>query len=114
MADEFLVFDKWVEYLEWLLDLTGKFPKNIRFTLTTRVDNTALDILEDIILYRYDPGARKTGFKDINIKFEKLRVFLRICYRKKYTSHQQHEHAILRLNEVGRIAGTWLKGEKSK
>jgi hypothetical protein len=114
MADEFLVFDKWFEFLEWLLELTNKFPKKIRFTLTTRVDNTALDILENIILYRYDPGARKNGFKEINIKFEKLRVFLRLCHRQKYISHQQHEHAILRLNEVGRMAGTWLKVDKSK
>lgn len=114
MADEFLVFEKWIEFLEWLLKLTEKFPKKIRFTLTTRVDNTALDILEDIIVYRYDRDARTTGFKEINIKFEKLRVFLRICYRHKYISHSQHEFGILHLNELGRMAGSWLKEAKSK
>lgn len=103
------VFVKWYEFLEWLLGVTTTFPKKIRFTLTTRIDNTALQILEDIIECRYDRNARVTGLKKMNIKFEKLRVFLRMCNRLKYLSNVQYEYAMVHLNEVGRMAGGWLK-----
>ena len=62
MDDELQLFIKWTEFLKWLLNTTEKFPKKVRFTFTTRIDNLALDILEDIIEFRYDKRARQSGF----------------------------------------------------
>lgn len=112
MAEVPRVFVKWSEFLEWLLNVTNSFPKKIRFTLTTRIDNTALEILEDIIECRYDRSSRVAGLKKMNVKFEKLRVFLRMCNRLKYLSNSQYEYAMVHLNEVGRMTGGWLKKEK--
>lgn len=58
MTEEFQIFIKWSEFLKWLLNTTEKFPKKVRFTFTTRIDNLALDILEDIIEFRYDKNAK--------------------------------------------------------
>ena len=109
MAEELQIFVKWVEFLKWLLSTTDKFPKKVRFTLTTRIDNLTLDILEDIIECKYDPDARPAGFKNINIKLEKLRVLLRICHESKHLSNRQYEHAATHINEVGKMIGGWLK-----
>ncbi|MDD4497025.1 MAG: diversity-generating retroelement protein Avd, partial [Methanosarcinaceae archaeon] len=92
------------------LNTTEKFPKKARFTFTVRIDNLALDILEDIIECRYDKAVRKAGFKGINIKFEKLRILLRICHEMNYLSNKQFEYAVISINEVGKMTGTWLKG----
>ena len=113
MADEFLLFNKWEEFLKWLFNTTQKFPKKVRFTFTTRIDNCALDILEDIIEFRYDKKARETGFMKINIKFEKLRILLRLCHELQYLSHKQFEFAVKHINEVGKMTGAWLKGSVS-
>ncbi|WP_094228865.1 diversity-generating retroelement protein Avd [Methanolobus psychrotolerans] len=110
MDDELQLFVKWTDFLKWLLNTTEKFPKKVRFTFTTRIDNLALDILEDIIEFRYDTYARKTGFKMINIKFEKLRILLRICHEQHYLSNKQFEYAMIHINEVGRMTGAWLRG----
>lgn len=110
MNEELQLFVKWTDFLKWLLNTTDKFPKKARFTFTVRIDNLALDILEEIIKCRYDKAARKTGFKGINIKFEKLRILLRICHEMNYLSNKQFEYAVTSINEVGKMTGTWLKG----
>jgi hypothetical protein len=103
MAKELQVFMKWVDFLKWLLDTTDKFPKKIRFTFTTRIDNIALDILENIIECRYNRGFRQAGLKKINLELEKLRVLLRICHELKYLSNHQYEFCAVHLNEVGKM-----------
>ena len=109
MAEELQIFVKWVDFLKWLLNTTEKFPKKIRFTFTTRIDNLALDLLENIIECRYDRGYRKDGLKKLNIKFEKLRVLMRICHESNYISTRRYEYAVVNINEVGKMTGGWLK-----
>lgn len=107
MGTEFQIFAKWEQFLKWLLNTTDKFPKKIRFTLTTRIDNLALDILERIILCRYDPTVRQRGLKRINIDIETLRVLLRVCNELKYLSHRHYQYAVLHVNEVGKMVWGW-------
>ena len=113
MAEELQVFVKWVEFLKWLLNTTETFPKKIRFSITTRINNLALDILEIIIVCKYDRDARSRGLKKMNIGIETLRVLLRICHELKYLSHRQYQYAALHINESGKMIWGWLK-EKNK
>ena len=106
------LFVKWVDFLKWLLNTTEKFPKKIRFTFTTRIDNMALNILEYIIVCRYDRDARHTCLKRINLYLEKLRVLLRICNELDYLSNRQYQYAVLQINESGKMVGGWLKEMK--
>ncbi len=108
MVEELQVFVKWVEFLQWLLNTTEKFPKKVRFTFTTRIDNLALDILENIIECRYDRDTREKGFKRINIRLEKLRVLLRICHEERYLSNKQYQYTAEHINEVGKMICGWL------
>ena len=112
MVEKLQVFVKWVEFLQWLLNTTEKFPKKVRFTFTTRIDNLALDILEDIIECRYHRVAREEGFKRINIRLEKLRVLLRICHEERYLSNKQYKYSAVHINEVGKMIGGWLGEER--
>jgi hypothetical protein len=111
MVNELKVFAKWEEFLKWLLNVTEKFPKKIRFTFTTRIDNLTLDILEKIITLKYNPGLRQNGLKRINLDLEKLRVLLRVCNELKYLPHRQYQYAVIHINEVGRMLWGWLKDE---
>ena len=47
MADDLPIFVKWVEFLKWFLPTVEKFPKRVRFTFADRINNLALDIVED-------------------------------------------------------------------
>lgn len=109
MTKELKVFAKWEDFLKWLLNVTEKFPKKIRFSFTTRIDNLALDILEKIISCKYNPDLRQRGLKNINLDLEKLRVLLRICNEMHYMPHRQYQSAVIGINETGRMLWGWLK-----
>ena len=109
MPEELEAFARWYEFLKWMLDVTAKFPRTARFTVTSRVDNLALDVLETIIEYRYDRRARRSYAGRLNIKLEKLRVLFRLCHDRKYVSNSQYERAVVGINEVGNLVGGWLK-----
>ena len=67
-----------MQFLEWLLPTTEKFPKRVRFTFADR----------------------------INLRLEKLRILLRLSYRMHYLPHQGYDHAAGHLNDVGRMLGS--------
>ncbi|MCP4752275.1 MAG: four helix bundle protein, partial [Proteobacteria bacterium] len=67
------LFVHWTAFLKWLLHATEKFPKRVRFTFSQRMENLALDIVEDLIQARY--SRKKTDLlKGINLNLEKLRI----------------------------------------
>ena len=105
------VFVRWTAFVEWLLPATGKFPIRMRFTLSDRIDNLALDVVEELVEARY--SRRKAEIlKRINLKLERLRVLLRLCHTLQYLPHQSYEFALRSLEEVGRTVGGWIKQEE--
>ena len=74
---ELPIFVKWVEFLKWFLPTLEKFPKKSRFTITNRVENIALDIVELLIEARYSREKRSL-LRKINLDLEKIRILLRV------------------------------------
>ena len=112
MGGEVPLFLHWTRFLEWLLPRTGKFPKSVRFTFASRIDNLALDILEDVIAARYE-REKIPALRRVSLNLDKLRVLLRICHRLKYLDHKGYELAAQRLDEAGRMTGGWMKYEQT-
>ncbi|MCP4379508.1 MAG: diversity-generating retroelement protein Avd [bacterium] len=106
--DEPIIFVKWMEFLKWLLPQLENFPKRVRFTLANRLDNLALDLVEDLIEARYTHDKQPI-LRRANLRLEKLRVLLRISYEQRYLSYNSYEHATRAVNEVGRMLGGWIK-----
>ena len=109
--DDLPVFVRWVEFVKWLLPTTEKFPKRVRFTFANRIDNLALDVVEDLVEARY-ARRRADRLKQINLKLERVRVLLRICHDLKYLPHGSYEFAMRSLDEVGRMVGGWIKQQE--
>jgi len=97
------------ELLGWTLDRTASFPKSQRFTFGQRMDALMLDCLESCITARYDARARAVQLRSLNMALEKLRVFWRIVHARGWISVQQLLFAARKLDEIGRMAGAWLK-----
>lgn len=109
--EDLTVFVKWTEFIEWLFPHTEKFPKRARFTLALRLENFALDIIEDLIEARYSKD-KKTHLQKANLRLEKMRILLRLSHGFRYLSTQSYEYAVKSLNEVGRMIGGWIKSQK--
>ena len=113
MKDDLPLFLHWTKFLKWLLPKTGKFPKDVRFTFASRIDNLALDVLENVIEAAYSREKRPC-LRRASMAIEKLRVLLRICHELGYLDHRGYEHAAERLDEAGRMTGGWLKQQAAR
>jgi len=113
MRDDYPLYAGWRRIVEYLLDLCGKFPKNVRFNLAGRLTNMSMDVLEGIIEAIY--AKEKPGILGkANLNMEKMRALLQICVNKKYISIRQYEYISTEINEAGRMLGGWMKSCKEQ
>ncbi len=110
---ELPIFTHWVQFLEWLLPTTERFPKRVRFTFSDRIDNLALDIALDLVEARYTHDKLPILYR-LNLRLEKLRVLLRLCHRLQYLPHAGYEHAAKSINAVGKELGAWIKERRKQ
>jgi len=108
MPSELPLFVHWEKTLKDILSRTGKFPKRVRFTFSSRIDGLALDILEKIVEARYTRD-KSAVLAQANLHLEKLRVLLRISHEERYLDHKGFEHAARNIDEAGRMIGGWLR-----
>jgi len=109
VKEDFPIFVKWLETTDWILDTVEKFPKSVRFTISSRISNMTLDVMESIIEAIYTKDGRIYILKKINLYIEKLRVMFRISFHRKYISAKQYEYVSQLLNETGKMVGGWKK-----
>jgi hypothetical protein len=102
------------EFLGWTLDRTASIPKSQRHTFGQRLDLLTLEALERIITARYDVRARPNELRALNLILEKLRVLWRIIHARQWISTQQLLFAARKIDEIGRMAGAWLKATAAK
>ncbi len=107
------IFIKWMDFIKWLMVTSDRFPKKARFTFADRLINLALSIVEDFVEARYSRNKAHI-LKNANMKLEKLRVLIRICYEQRLFSRDAYEHASFKLNEVGKMVGGWMKQQDTK
>lgn len=104
------VFEDWYTFLNWLLDHTDKFPKRMRFTITSKLESLALSVLDQFITVRYETKAKKKVLlKKINLDIEKMRVFIRLSHDRKALNVKSYNYAVKELQSIGKQIGGWMK-----
>jgi len=98
-------------FLPWLLDHTQRFPKRLRFTLTQRIDNLALDVHERLIEARYT-RERLALLERLNLDLERLRLLLRLARDRQVLSQQAFGFAIEQIDSAGRMLGGWRRQQR--
>jgi hypothetical protein len=99
---------KWLDIVPWILSRTERFPKNLRYSLSQKIDNLSLDILELIVQTIYSQSKRELLSK-INLKLDVLRAMLQMAYKLQRLSESQYEYISRELLESGKMVGGWLK-----
>lgn len=109
--DDLPIFVAWLDFVAWLLPTTARLPKSQRFTFSQRIDNLALDVVEDLVEARYT-RHKQAILKRANLRLEKLRVLLRLCHQAGHLAPRHYEHAMRRLYEVGQMLGGWQRQQE--
>ena len=107
---ELLVLARMEEFTGWLLDRTAKWPKSARFTLTQRIENAALDVVEDLIAARYRRRGRSQRLDAVNLRLERMRHLFRLAKAARVCPRSVFESSVRSLDEVGRMLHGWREG----
>ena len=108
MRDDYPLFVHWHQTLDWILTTAENFPKNARFSLASRLADSALNTVELIIEAIYTKD-RLHILDRINLYMEKQRVLFRIAHDRRYISTRQYEYVAKAIDEAGKMTGGWRK-----
>ena len=92
----------------WYIKKLNSLPKNHRYTLGEKIQNTLINlllILSDTI-YSKD---KKTLLQKANKEIEKLRLLTRLLRDLKIISTDNFRFITSSLDEVGQMVGGWMK-----
>jgi len=108
------IFRKTYDLYKKVYAIRKQVPKQDRFTLWQKLDNTILMLIEYILhassLYKEE---KLPTLEQASSKLNVLRILVRLAYdiksidNKKYTALQQD------IDEIGRMLGGWIKSTKS-
>jgi hypothetical protein len=105
------LFVKTHDFLLWLVRHTQRFPKNLRHTYTHKLEATALEFQEAILMGNAERGeGRSRWLIRADGRLVCLRALLRLAYALELLGGNQVKHAAERVDELGRLLGAWRKG----
>ena len=114
-ADPLRLFVLWEKTAGEVLDRTAKFPKNVRFTFSSRIDNLVLDVFERLTEARYSTGrSTKEALRALDLALTKLRLLLRLSRDRGYLPRSGFEHLMRQIDEAGRMVGGWRKEQAAR
>lgn len=102
------LIEHWYKTANWILDKCDRFPKQTRFTVSGRISNLTLEILEHLIEATYSKEKRAQLLK-VNLALEKLRFLFRLTFDRRYINISQYEFIQTEINTAGKMCGGWLK-----
>ena len=86
------------------------FPKQEKYSLGQKTENTILDILEAILSAAYLPGyAKKETIKKASDKNDLLKCLVRLAYETKSINDKRYILLEAKIIEAGKMIGGWLK-----
>lgn len=94
--------------LLWMIPHIDKFPRNRRFTLGERLENTLLDILSALTQAAYQREKLPT-LDYANNKLAIVRHLWRLCFELHVIPAERYRHGAGLLVEVGSQIGGWRK-----
>lgn len=106
--ERLVLFERWMDTTQWLMQRTHRFPRPIRHSLTDRIENAALAILEDLTTAAYRKQPERT-LRSADERLSRLRVLLRLAHALGHLSGAHYEEAARRMAEAGRMVGGWRK-----
>ncbi len=105
------LFVKTHDFVLWLLRHTQRFPKSLRHSYTNRVESTAFEFEELLLMANSHRGRERAMYLTrADGRLVSLRVLLRYSYELNLLGAQQIQYVADNFDQIGRLLGAWLKG----
>lgn len=103
------IFAKSYDFLKWLLPVLGGFPKEQRFRLARKIEESAFLFQDRIIAATHFPQAETRHIEDAVYELKKLKIYTRLAMDIGYLKFNQYEHSLTCLEELNRLINGWKK-----
>ncbi len=103
----------WEAFVPWLLDHCARWPRLARFSITQRLENHALDVLELLVVARYQPRQRAGNLRQANLTLERMRFLSRVVRQRAFMSERAFDKAMRDLDQAGRMVYGWRQHLRS-
>lgn len=108
------IFKKSYELYKLLHELRIKVSKQDRHTLWQKLENNALEVLEDILRANtMNKSEKLPTLNDASHSLNVTRVFIRLAKDTEIIDFKRYEDFQNRVDEIGRMLGGWIKQVKS-
>ena len=105
--DDLLVLQRAEDLAAFVLQRSGRWPKSQRHTTTRRLEDHVLDVVDDLVVARYDKAARRERLAAANLRLERARFVLRLLAGSQLCPAAHYEGIAARLDDVGRLLHGW-------
>jgi len=102
------IYVRWSDTIVWIFSKTERFPKNLRYSLSQKIDNLCLEILELIVITIYSK-TKIEPLQTINIKLEVLRTLFQTAHKMKLISDAQYRYISEEFIVFGKMVGGWIR-----
>jgi hypothetical protein len=99
------------DLIVWFVPIINRFPRDHKFTLGDRLQNRMYDILEELIMARYEK-EKASRLERTNAKLDVLRHQTRFLLEFKLIDGRRFYHASELINGVGVELGGWIKQQR--
>lgn len=116
-TDELTIYRETYKLVSLLFDLTCKFPKMYKYTLGEKINSVSLELFEYIQLANRTIKNEHTRVKYLEgflIKFELLKVLLRLCNEKRVLTIKESTNIAVLTKSIGKQATAWKNKSESR
>lgn len=107
------VIKKMYEFYKLFYGYSKLFPKKDKYTLGSKCEMYIIETLELLLAAGNSPRLEKMAYiKQANIKFDTLKVFIRLAQDVKMIDEKKYMELQKRIQEIGRMIGGWQKSVK--
>lgn len=108
MAQELSIITHSYDLLTWTLGHTAKFPRSHRHSLGQRIEEKFYELL-DLLVEAKMTSDKSAQLRQAALRVEQLRMLYRAAKDVRVLPPNSHQHAIERLQEIGRQLGGWRR-----
>lgn len=107
------ILQRTYDLIKWYVPLLNKLPKSHKFTVGDRLISRLYDILEQLVLARYERN-KLVRLESINSSLEIVRYQTRLLLDFNLINEQRYEYVSKLINDIGIELGGWIKQQKSR
>ncbi|MEL7331056.1 MAG: diversity-generating retroelement protein Avd [Cyanobacteria bacterium J06560_2] len=113
MAAELPIIQKTYDLIKWYVPVLNRLPRTHRFQLGDRLITTLYDLLEGLIIARYQRD-KLAQLQSLNSKLDILRYQTRLLKDFELLSLKRYEYGGGLINGIGIELGGWIRQQRER